>query len=471
MGLKKLGLKLGLKRPFSRKVKILLFLSSLVLIVAIALSVKWLINTNNAAEVSQSSRAQTEEGGDKPASSDATPALSATQQKALNLYEQGLKLYYDRQFDAALTLFNQALSLDPNCYQALNGKGAAYAFLGRYDEGINLIRQAIALKPDFEYAHFNLGLANELAGRWTEAIQAYQGALALDAKDVWSYYGIASIYGRQGNVDKVIEYLKPAIDLQADVRDTAREEKDFDPVKNDPRFQALLAYPAQNPASSAASVPVLYYHSILYEAGNELRMPPEQFAEQMKYLADHGYHVITLDQLYNAFYGKSTLPDKPVVITFDDGYRDNFTNAFPVMQKYHFPGTVFMVSSYIGGDGFLTADQLKQLQAAGWTIGGHTENHVNLGAASRSVIATELTHSRRTLENLLGRSLKYIAYPYGGYNADAVAMVQDDGYLMAFTTERGWTSAGLNRFLLPRVYCYANMGIQEFARRITNPAY
>ena len=174
----------------------------------------------------------------------ATPSTDAeTQiklQQALGLYDQGLKLYYDRKFEPALELFNQALAANPNCYQALNGKGATYAFLGRYDEGIALIHQAIELKVDFEYAHFNLGLANELAGRWDAAIAAYQSALDLDPEDVWSYFGIASIYGRQGNVDQTVLYLKQAIALQSDVKELAKEENDFNPVKNNPQFQALL---------------------------------------------------------------------------------------------------------------------------------------------------------------------------------------------------------------------------------------
>lgn len=137
-------------------------------------------------------------------------------------------------------------------------------------------------------------------------------------------------------------------------------------------------------------VPVLYYHSVMDEPGNELRMPPTEFEKQMEYLSQNGYHVITLDQLYNAFYNKGSLPDKPIAITFDDGYRDNFTNAFPIMQRYHFPGTVFMVSSYIDGEGFLTSDQLQQLQAAGWTIGGHSENHTNLSEVSAETTTEEL---------------------------------------------------------------------------------
>ncbi|HUW66340.1 MAG TPA: tetratricopeptide repeat protein [Spirochaetia bacterium] len=165
---------------------------------------------------------------------------SPNEQTALELYQKGLKLYYQRQYQPALSLFNQALALDPRSYKALNAKGATYAFLGRYDEGIALIQQAITMKPDFEYAHFNLGLANELAGRWDQAIAAYQSAIALNGQDEWSYYGIASIYGRHGNVPMVVQYLQKAINIWDGVKAIASKEHDFDPVRNDPRFQALL---------------------------------------------------------------------------------------------------------------------------------------------------------------------------------------------------------------------------------------
>jgi len=160
--------------------------------------------------------------------------------RAVDLYEKGLKLYYDRKFTEALDLFNQALAIDPKNHQALNAKGATYAFQGRYDEGISLIQTAIQIKPEFVYAHFNLGLAYELARNYDKSIEAYKEALKLDEKDVWSYFGIASIYGRQGNVEKVIEWLRPAIALDPEVKTVAREEKDFNPVKGDPRFLSLI---------------------------------------------------------------------------------------------------------------------------------------------------------------------------------------------------------------------------------------
>lgn len=169
------------------------------------------------------------------------PSIHASDSQALLLYEKGLKIYYEQNNSPeALDLFNQALAIDPLCYEALNSKGATLAFQGKYDQGLAFIQQALDINPTYVYGHFNQGLANELASRWDTAIAAYKKALELDAKDTWSYYGIASIYGRQGKVDLVLDYLKQAIDLDPVVKEVAREEKDFALVRDDPRFQALV---------------------------------------------------------------------------------------------------------------------------------------------------------------------------------------------------------------------------------------
>ncbi len=401
------------------------------------------------------------------------------QQQALSYYDQGLKLYYQKDFSEALSLFNKALFLNPKCYQALNGKGATYAFQGRYTEGIDLIKKALNLKPDYEYGYFNLGLANELASNWSDAISAYQTALKLDSHDTWAYYGIASIYGRQGNVDQTVNYLKQAIAIEPDARETAKTEHDFDPVRSSAEFQALLqqtptsALQGNTDSSSKKNslMFVLYYHSVLTEKGNPIRMPPEQFEEQMRFLAEHGYNVLTPVQLEQNLRGDGQFPPKPFLITFDDGYVDNYTNALPILQKYRFVATVFIVSSYINGSGFLSADQLRSLQSAGWTIGGHTATHLDLSEQKPDQITAELQTSRETLKSILGQDVLYFAYPYGKHNDTVIKKLQQEGYRMAFTTEKGWVDSRQNLFLLPRVYCYANMGMDEFIRRVTCPDY
>ncbi|MDA8223357.1 polysaccharide deacetylase family protein [Desulfosporosinus sp.] len=218
-------------------------------------------------------------------------------------------------------------------------------------------------------------------------------------------------------------------------------------------------------------VPVLYYHSVMLEEGNEVRMPPDQFEAQMAYLQEKGYESVTLDQLYHAFYKGGVLPQKPIVITFDDGYEDNYATAFPIVKKYGFTAAVFMVSSYIGGEGFMSWPQLRELLANGWEIEGHTVNHPYLSQVDKTIVLNELMNSKETLEKGLGKAVGFFAYPYGDLNADVAQAVKQTGYLMAFTTDRGWADLNLDEWHLQRVYCFANMGLNEFARRLQEPNY
>ena len=229
-----------------RSVKLYLLLASICL-VSITLLIFFYLPKYKAAQINQPLNPSTltldpaAETTHSP--SQTSPPLHVSDAKALALYDQGLKLYYQQNqtvFPEALALFNQALVIDPQCYEALNAKGATLAFQGKHEQGLALIQQALVLNPSFVYGHFNLGLANELAGRWDPAIAAYQKALQLDDRDTWSYYGIASIYGRLGNIDKVVEYLQQAIAIDPAVKEVARDEKDFAPVRKNARFLALV---------------------------------------------------------------------------------------------------------------------------------------------------------------------------------------------------------------------------------------
>lgn len=237
-----------------------------------------------------------------------------------------------------------------------------------------------------------------------------------------------------------------------------------------PQVQAVSQTVPQVQAVSQA-VPILYYHSVMQEKGNELRMPPEQFEAQMAYLQDQGYQSISLEQLYQASYKGGVLPAKPVIITFDDGYVDNYSTAYPIVTKHGFTATVFMVTSYINGEGFMSWHQLKELVANGWEIEGHTVNHPYLTKMDPLTVLSELHSSKELLEKELGHPVNFFAYPYGDLNANVVQAVKDTGYLMSVTTERGWADVKADAWNVQRIYCYATMGMKEFSRRMQNPNY
>lgn len=223
--------------------------------------------------------------------------------------------------------------------------------------------------------------------------------------------------------------------------------------------------------SESLAVPVLYYHSVMQEVGNEVRMPPEQFEAQMAFLQDQGYQSVTLSQLYQAKYFQGTLPSKAFVITFDDGYVDNYTTAFPILKKYGFVAAVFMVSSYANGEGFMSWAQLEELVSNGWEIESHSATHPNLSTIDAAALLSEVESPKKLLEKELGRTVNFFAYPYGEFNEDVVLAVKKAGYLMAFTTERGWADNRADAWHTHRVYCFANMGMNEFKRRIKDPNY
>ena len=217
-------------------------------------------------------------------------------------------------------------------------------------------------------------------------------------------------------------------------------------------------------------IPILYYHSIEKEAGNELRIPAEEFESHLKFLHQAGYQSITLHELYQHFYEGRELPQKPFVLTFDDGYSDNYSNAFRIAGKYGFTGTIFMVTGWIDGEGYLTKEQLLEMSKAGWQIEAHTVSHPKLNELTAAQLESELRESKRQLEKLLNRPVEFLAYPFGVYTEQVIRESRAAGYLMGLTTERGWAKEK-DPYRVQRIYCYADMGVEELKRRLGNPNY
>lgn len=215
-------------------------------------------------------------------------------------------------------------------------------------------------------------------------------------------------------------------------------------------------------------VPILYYHSIANLPGNELRVPPEKFEEQMKYLRDSGYTVISLDQLLNAYQSQEKLPQKPVVITFDDGYPDNYSIAFPILKQYNYTATFFVVTSYMEpNQGMLSWDQLKEMLDYGMTIAPHTVNHSDLSQLPLARQREEIFGSKTALESKLGITTEFFCYPYGGFNKTTLDLLKESGFKLAVTTGSGNAKQGDNLYLLKRIYVNGLKDITEFKRKLS----
>jgi len=217
------------------------------------------------------------------------------------------------------------------------------------------------------------------------------------------------------------------------------------------------------------SVPVLMYHSIDFEKGNELRVPKEKFREQMKFLKDNGYTTLRLDELYDFFQNNKPIPSKSVVITFDDGYEDNYLNAYPVLKEFGFNATIFVITSTIDNNKkCLNSEQLKEMQKNGIDIESHTVNHDELDKISYAKQLDTLRRSKETIENILNTKVYYIAYPVGKWSNDAIEAAKQAGYKMAFTTKNSWSNKDNGLYTLNRVRISASYEITTFKNLLKN---
>lgn len=174
--------------------------------------------------------------------------------------------------------------------------------------------------------------------------------------------------------------------------------------------------------------PILLYHHILNgDTLNRYNVSLDMFTAQMQALQMWGYTSITISQLADVIRNGGELPEKPVLITFDDGDIDVYQNAFPIMQKYGMVGTFYIVANRIGSEQFVTAEQIKEMQASGWEIGSHGYSHQDM-SADHDVIESEGYKAKKTLEEKLGFPIQSFAYPYGGWDATVGSYTAGYGY-------------------------------------------
>jgi peptidoglycan/xylan/chitin deacetylase (PgdA/CDA1 family) len=169
---------------------------------------------------------------------------------------------------------------------------------------------------------------------------------------------------------------------------------------------------------------------------------PENFEAQMQYLKDNGYTPISLATLDDHLINGTAIPNKSVVLTFDDGWKNQYEYAYPILKKFKFTGTFFIITGIVGkGGGYMTWDQIKDLQANGFDIESHSVTHPFLAKIKDSKkLEQELVDSKKTLEIKLGVPVTAIAYPYYNYNAIVEAAVKKAGYTAA---RAGWVK-GIN---------------------------
>ena len=214
----------------------------------------------------------------------------------------------------------------------------------------------------------------------------------------------------------------------------------------------------------ARPIPILMYHSIASmpkgTVMRSLHVPPKRFRFQMKMLQWLGYRGGSMSELMPYLRGEQT--GKVVGITFDDGYRNNLTEALPILKEFGFSATCYIISQKIGGvnewdldkgipeNPLMDSNDIRQWLDGGMEIGSHTQNHVRLTECNDEIITQEIKQSRTDLEQQFNCKVRHFCYPWGAHNPAAQTLASEASYLTATTTQRGRATIKDDPLLLPR---------------------
>jgi peptidoglycan/xylan/chitin deacetylase (PgdA/CDA1 family) len=218
---------------------------------------------------------------------------------------------------------------------------------------------------------------------------------------------------------------------------------------------------AWNPAGYIIA-PILLYHHVS-DDGSVLRyhVTLDDFRTQMEALRDWGYTSITATDLANVIIKGGELPNRPVVITFDDGYVDVYKNAFPIMHEMGFVGSIYIYVDHVGENGFVNTEQIQALADDGWEIGNHSMSHSDL-TKDHSILDFEVQQSRLTLEQATGVKVYTFAYPYGKTDDFVIEFVSDSGYLAGMGLGLRWEHTLETLFDLDRIEVQGDYDFTKF---------
>ncbi len=243
-------------------------------------------------------------------------------------------------------------------------------------------------------------------------------------------------------------------------------------------FPAPIFPPIFDGTTRTATVPILMYHYISTPpvATDKIRMSlsvtPEMFEAQVKLLADNGFTTITLFDLYNAVATGQALPAKPIILTFDDGYVDNYEQAFPILKKYGLTGTFFVLTGPADAKdpAYLSWDMIKAMSDAGMDMQLHSKEHVDLRHRRYEDLVWHIIGGRQSIEGHTGKLVVFMAYPSGKYDSTVVKFLADNNFWGAVTTESGRTHTAADALKWTRVRIAGQLRLADFARLLGMPA-
>ena len=221
--------------------------------------------------------------------------------------------------------------------------------------------------------------------------------------------------------------------------------------------------------ASVIRVPILMYHYIRRPPsmrtdllGYRLSVAPDDFRAQMDWLYTHQYHAVNFDQIRAYFAGLQPLPARPVVITLDDGYKDLYTDAYPILAEHGFTAVAYIVSGFVGRPEYVSSSQVVQMDRGGIEIASHTVNHADLARSSLGSTTYELVQSKRWLESILGHPVTDFAYPSGRFSPQTIQVLSQVGYDTAVIEDGPSMHSRSDRYRWGRVRVGGGESLQGF---------
>ena len=226
---------------------------------------------------------------------------------------------------------------------------------------------------------------------------------------------------------------------------------------------------------------VLMYHAIDEPSApseNRLCVSPRAFSRQMQWLRQSDYRMVTLDEVVDCLGQGRPMAANAVAVTFDDGFRDIYEHAMPILQANQMPATLFAVTELLGrtndwmnkkgfpSRGIVTRDELRELATAGMSIGSHTLTHPRMTEIAPEEALREARDSKHQLEDLIGKAVRHFAYPYGLFNEAAKDAVRNAGYSSAASTRSGFNAPDCDLFELRRIDVVGTDSLEQFQRKI-----
>lgn len=199
-------------------------------------------------------------------------------------------------------------------------------------------------------------------------------------------------------------------------------------------------------------VPILTYHRIGEFRGDHVpTVSPEAFEQQMRWLARLRVRVISLNELLARLEQGKPLPRWTTAITFDDGYEGCHSRAWPILKRFGFCATVFVAPDDVSTPGFVTWEQAKEMASNGIAIGSHTTSQAYLPLTRQEQLPHEIIGSKQAIEAQLGKPVRHISYPVGGFTHEVTALAREAGYEAGYTTNRALPGRAFDRYAIRRI--------------------